>query len=368
MDYDPERLLQIVHNLLSNAIKFTPSGGKVLMTATVAGNTVVITVTDTGIGIPEDDLPYVFDRFFQAKLQESMPGDPIRRSAMRTGGSGIGLSLTRELVQAMGGEISVASPVPGENSGTIFTVKLPVSNNAVMSTGESDVHHPSDTHVSNYKSQSNPESDFSVLLIEDNPDVMEYLASCLGARYRLDYAFNGRAGIEKALEITPDLIVSDVMMPEKDGFEVCDFLKHDERTSHIPVVLLTAKVSMEARITGLRRGADAYLAKPFHEEELLVWVEQLINRQRMLQARYANLTIAAQPDEPKAPSENFEMEDAFVIKFKTILDANYTDPELTVEIVAAKMGMSRTQLYRKLNSLTGQSINVHLNTLRLEKA
>jgi YesN/AraC family two-component response regulator len=197
---------------------------------------------------------------------------------------------------------------------------------------------------------------------------MEYLASCLGARYRLEYAFNGRSGIEKALEITPDLIVSDVMMPEKDGFEVCDFLKNDERTSHIPIVLLTAKVSMEARIAGLKRGADAYLSKPFHEEELIVWVEQLINRQRMLQARYANLSITTQPDEPKVPSENFEMEDAFVIKFKAILDANYTDPELSVEAVASKMGMSRTQLYRKLNSLTGQTINNHLTTLRLEKA
>jgi signal transduction histidine kinase len=160
MDYDPERLLQIVHNLLSNAIKFTPSGGKVNMLAMVAEKALVITVTDTGIGIPADDLPYIFDRFFQAKLQESMPGDSSRRLAMRTGGSGIGLSLTRELVQAMGGEISAANPAPGENSGTVFTVKLPVSNHAVMSGGESYALPSPDTPGSNHKSHSNPESDF----------------------------------------------------------------------------------------------------------------------------------------------------------------------------------------------------------------
>lgn len=368
MDYDPERLLQIVHNLLSNAIKFTPSGGKVTMTASLEGKKLTITVADTGIGIPADDLPYIFDRFFQVKMQESPTDDPSRRSALRAGGTGIGLSLTKELVQAMSGEISVVSPVPGNDSGTAFTVILPVTNKSVMIESGSDRITSSDSTRNSYLPKTHESTAPVVLLIEDNPDVMEYLASCLGRQYRLEYAFNGQAGIEKALEFIPDLIVSDVMMPEKDGFEVCDFLKYDERTSHIPVILLTAKVSIEARIAGLKRGADTYLAKPFHEEELLVWIEQLINRQRMLQARYANLSVINTAEAETPPPENLAQEDAFVIKFRTILETNYSDPDLAVEDIASKIGMSRTQLYRKLGSLTGKTITEHLNALRLEKA
>jgi len=367
MDYDPDRLLQIVYNLLSNAIKFTPSGGVVTMMVSTDGKTLTINVTDTGIGVPADDLPYIFDRFFQVKMQESLSDNTLRRSSLCSGGTGIGLSLTRELVQAMGGEISVVSPVTGSDSGTAFTVKLPVTNKAMMSDMGFYGILSSDTPKHSIKPKNISESAFRVLLIEDNPDVMEYLASFLGDHYHLEYAFNGEAGIEKALEIIPDLIISDVMMPEKDGFEVCDFLKNDIRTSHIPILLLTARVSMEARIAGLKRGADAYLAKPFNEEELLVWIEQLIRRQRMLHARYTNLSINAPAETPEVPSESFAMEDAFVTKFKTILDTNYPDPELSVDIIASKMGMSRTQLYLKISSLTGQSINAHLIKLRLEK-
>jgi signal transduction histidine kinase/CheY-like chemotaxis protein/ligand-binding sensor domain-containing protein len=367
MDYDPERLLQIIHNLLSNAIKFTPSGGKVNVMAIMAEKKLTITVSDTGIGIPAAELPYIFDRFFQVKMQESNAGELSGRSAMGSGGTGIGLALTKELIQAMGGGVSVASPAPGHVSGTVFTVKLPVTNEASLidhTTYDSPANNSStDTN----KMPGNAESGTSILLIEDNPDVMEYLASCLGT-FRLEFAFNGRAGIEKALEIIPDLIISDVMMPEKDGFEVCDFLKNDERTSHIPIVLLTAKVTMEARIAGLKRGADAYLSKPFHEEELLVWVEQLIARKRMLHARYANLSVNVPAESAPDLSENLVLEDAFVVKFKSILDENYQDSDISAESIAMKMGMSRAQLYRKLSSLTGRSVTEHLNTVRLEKA
>jgi YesN/AraC family two-component response regulator len=158
------------------------------------------------------------------------------------------------------------------------------------------------------------------------------------------------------------------MMPEKDGFEVCDFLKNDERTSHIPIVLLTAKATVEDRIAGLKRGADTYLAKPFHEEELLVWVEQLINRKKLLQARYANLQITPSAESIAVQNDSLAMEDAFVVKFKKVLEENYSESEMSVETLSAKMGMSRAQLYRKLSSLTGRSVNEHLNALRLEKA
>jgi len=365
MDYDPERLLQIIYNLLSNAIKFTPSGGKVIISVSQSGKELAFSVTDSGIGIPAESLPFVFDRFYQANNQDY---DQQRARISAAGGTGIGLSLTKELIQAMGGTISVLSPLPGNKPGTSFTVKLPVTNNAKMIESPTFDKPEAAKLTINQIKQGKEDFENTVLLIEDNPDVSEYLALCLGTKYRLEFAFNGRSGIEKALETIPDLIISDVMMPEKDGFEVCDFLKNDERTSHIPIVLLTAKATVEARIAGLKRGADTYLAKPFHEEELLVWVEQLINRKKLLQARYANLLVKAPQPELSIPAEALVLEDAFMAKFKKMLDENYTEPDISVEDMAAKMGMSRAQLYRKLSSLTGRSVNEHLNALRLEKA
>jgi signal transduction histidine kinase/DNA-binding response OmpR family regulator len=365
MDYDPERMLQIIHNLLSNAIKYTPSGGKVIIGVSQVGKELTVSVRDSGIGIPAEALPYVFDRFYPASKQDD---NPERSRISAAGGTGIGLSLTRELVQAMGGTIAVESPLPGNQAGTAFTVKLPVTNNAPIKEG-TEFNEPETARISvSHDRKGKPDFENTVLLIEDNPDVSEYLALCLGNKYHLEFAFNGRAGIEKALETIPDLIVSDVMMPEKDGFEVCDFIKNDERTSHIPVILLTAKATVEARIAGLRHGADAYLAKPFHEEELLVWVEQLIARQRLLQIRYKNLQVKLPETDPLLPAETLVLEDAFVVKFKKVLEDNYADPEMSVEILSVKMGMSRAQLYRKLQSLTGRSVNEHLNAIRLEKA
>jgi len=377
MDYDPERLLQIVYNLLSNAIKFTPSGGKVVLRATVDDGrltdpvyrppstvhrlpSTVITVSDTGAGIPPSNLPHVFDRFYQAENLEKA----------KAGGTGIGLSLTRELIQAMGGEISVESEL---GKGTSFTVRLPITRKAeyLNIRGFEDLNSPPlESSNPQILGSSNPQ----ILLIEDNPDVVEYLSACLsspfeGGRegaYRLDYAYNGRAGIEKALEIVPDLIISDVMMPEKDGFEVVETLKNDERTSHIPIVLLTAKATVEDRIAGLRRGADAYLAKPFREEELLVWVAQLIARRRQLQARYARLSAPDTAPEPAATE--LALEDSFMQKFRAVLEANFSNTEFSVDALCRELAMSRTQVHRKLAALTNRSTTEHINAFRLEKA
>lgn len=378
MDYDPERLLQIVHNLLSNAIKFTPGGGSVVLhvaTLEAPGTAPMlkIAVADTGQGIAMEALPFLFDRFFQAKNQQHA----------KAGGTGIGLSLTHELVKVMGGEISVESPVPGSSKGTLFTVTLPMLNKARLSERTVPAGAGVGAALRQVDTAPHPDTVPLVLLIEDNPDVVTYLSACLKDKYRLDFAYNGREGIEKALQIVPDLIITDVMMPEKDGFEVCDFLKNDERTSHIPLVMLTAKVTVEDRLAGLRRGADAYLAKPFREAELLVWVEQLIARRKMLQARYAHLALSGMAaakaaevgnrqgressQEPLSPAE-LVLEDTFIQKFRDVLEANYTAPEFSVELICQKMAMSRAQLYRKLSALTGRSVTEHLNDIRLEKA
>jgi signal transduction histidine kinase/CheY-like chemotaxis protein/ligand-binding sensor domain-containing protein len=365
MDYDPERLLQIVYNLLSNAIKFTPSGGKVVLKIDLAPNgleqnkaALRITVSDTGAGIPEEDKPYLFDRFFQARNQEFA----------KSGGSGIGLSLTKELVKAMGGSISVESK---QGAGATFIVLLPVSQNArpgqwqdegvdesQLSTIASGIERP-------LPGKHAPDSDLpALLIIEDNPDVVEYLGACLESVYQLEYAYNGRAGIEKALEMIPDIIISDVMMPEKDGFEVCEALKHDERTSHIPIILLTAKATVDDRIAGLRRGADAYIAKPFHRKELLATLSGLIELRKKLQQRYASAQVAL----PPASDAGVEMEDAFLSRIREAVEERLGDSALSGEDICRKLGMSYPVVYRKLSALTGRSLGVYIRLIRLQKA
>lgn len=363
MDYDPERLLQIVHNLLSNAIKFTPEGGRVVLHIARAPDLsgfqnqeglLVIRVTDTGAGIPPEDMPHIFDRYFQANNLEKA----------KAGGTGIGLALTKELMGLLGGKISVESTV---NKGSTFTILLPITQRAPLEDKEAALSSP----VLPAREPAVPTpapiaGRPAVLIMEDNPDVVDYLSACLTPHYAMDFAYNGRAGIEKAIETVPDLIISDVMMPEKDGFEVCETLKNDERTSHIPIVLLTAKAGVENRIAGLRRGADAYLAKPFQEEELLVWVEQLIARRRLLQARYIRLSAPDTAAEPIAAE--LALEDSFMKKLQAVLQAHYSDTEFSVDALCRQMAMSRTQIHRKLSALTNRSTTEHINAYRLEKS
>jgi len=353
MDYDPERLLQIVHNLLSNAVKFTPSGGKVVLRADVKDQWLHISVADSGAGIPPEELPHLFERFFQAKNQEHA----------KAGGTGIGLSLTRELVRAMGGEISVESTV---GAGSTFFVKLPITNNSVFE--ERPVEISKIPTASRRPAAMSPAADpdrWDILVIEDNPDVVEYLDACLKDAYNLDFAYNGQAGIEKALESVPDLIVSDVMMPFKDGFEVVEDLKNDERTSHIPIILLTAKADVQSRLAGLRKGADAYLSKPFHQEELLVTVENLLETRRKLQLKYQQNMLAPTPTEATPASDT---EDVFLQKVRAIVEANYQQEDFGLPQLCQKIGMSRSQLFRKMKALTDIAPSDLIRTHRLNKA
>jgi len=367
MDYDRERFLQIIHNLLSNAIKFTPSGGKVVLRADLKDQWLHLSVADSGAGIPPEELPHLFERFFQAKNQEYA----------KAGGAGIGLSLTRELVKVMGGEISVESTV---GVGSTFFVKLPVTNNSVLEekttpiaglTGRlPDNRMPNSEEVTpGYSAAAQ-----TVLLIEDNPDVVEYLSTCLKGQFHLDFAYNGKAGIEKALENVPDLIVSDVMMPFKDGFEVVETLKNDERTSHIPIVLLTAKADVESRIKGLRRGADAYLSKPFHQEELLATLENLLEQRRKLQEKFLSqqFAVGRQHEATDTPLPTIDLrtadltiEDAFLQKFRAVVEANLSDPDFEMPQLERGLGMSRSQIFRKMKALTGKSPSLFIRSIRL---
>jgi signal transduction histidine kinase/DNA-binding response OmpR family regulator/streptogramin lyase len=363
MDYDPERLLHIVYNLLSNAIKFTPAGGEVVLRADLTNfqnlSNLRLTVSDTGMGISEEDLPYVFDRFFQTKNSERF----------QTGGTGIGLALTKELVKLLGGDITVESRL---GQGAVFTVLLPITHQAALAeerigeqqAGASQVHFPANASAP-------PAADLpQLLLIEDNPDIVAYLADLLGVEYHLHFAFNGRQGIEKALETVPDLILSDVMMPEKDGLEVCDALKNDERSSHIPIVLLTAKADVESRLAGLRRGADAYLSKPFHQEELSMTLFNLLEQRRKWQERFGGMTQAAPADAATAPQaldQDERVEFAFLEKIGTQVEQHLDDPEFNGPRLAKAMLLSEVQLYRKIKALTGKSTAIYIRSIRLQK-
>ncbi len=377
MDYDPERLLQIMHNLLSNAVKFTPAGGQVILRieqsekAIDSESWLQISVADTGIGIAPEDLPLVFDRFFQTQNQQQA----------KSGGTGIGLSLTKELVRAMGGDISVESTL---GAGTTFRVALPIANKADKTAepyGQSDT--PAENRSESFAPATGlvpPATGSHLLIIEDNPDVVDYLAACLGRHYHLDFAYDGQAGIEKAIATIPDLIISDVMMPEKDGFEVLETLKLEECSSHIPIILLTAKATVTDRIAGLRRGADAYLAKPFVEEELLVVVANLLESRRKLQEKFRSVDFGLQMTENdisaetvaepeiQEPKSTFDLENVFLKKTIALIDEHIEDAEFGNAELSRKILMSESQLHRKIKALTDQSLSVFIRSVRLRRS
>jgi YesN/AraC family two-component response regulator len=208
-------------------------------------------------------------------------------------------------------------------------------------------------------------STLKLLLVEDNPDVIRYLKSLLDEDYNVETATTGLDGYNKAMETVPDLIISDVMMPEMDGFTLCRKLKADLRTSHIPVILLTARSDFESRIEGLRTGADAYLSKPFNKRELFVRINVLIGSRKALQARYAQIH-----DQNIAPGSNgkYHREDAFMDKVRNILETHLSDEEFGIAQLCEALGMSRSQLYRKFSALTDSTVNRFIIALRLEKA
>jgi len=272
----------------------------------------------------------------------------------------------------MEGDIEVSSTL-GE--GTEFVVSLPVRNTqaaGLQEEGLDSIREKLSLFLTEDKTkESLTASSFSgadeeaplVLVVEDNVDVARYLLASLESNYRVELAYNGQEGIDKALEIVPDIIISDVMMPEKDGFELCDFLKNEEKTSHIPIVLLTAKADIASKIAGLKRGADVYLPKPFNQEELLAHLENLIRQRKKLQERYQG----ALP-KPVSGDVAVEMEDAFLQKIKGLVEENLIKSDFDIAKLARLAGMSRVQLFRKVKALTDKSPSVFVRSIRLQNA
>ncbi len=355
MDLDVEKLEQVTGNLLGNALKFTPEGGTVVLhcerveacSRSLSGvpdheQCLLIRVSDTGPGISAEYVGRVFDRFFQ--------GDPVNQNG---DGFGIGLSIVREYVHLMEGKVEVSGT---PEAGTVFSIYLPVRQQVpVQEAGdEPTVEFPEKEKAEN---QQKP----LLLIIEDNSDVVRYLQLLLRNDYRLLVAVDGQQGIRQALERVPDIIISDVMMPGKDGFEVCQALKNDFRTNHIPIILLTARADMASRISGLQYGADAYLAKPFNREELFAELMKLIRLRKVLQQKYSRQHQAS-----PAPAKG--LNERFLADVNRLLERHYGDEGFGIRQLCEKLGISRTQLHRKLTALTGRSASHFIRDFRLRKA
>jgi len=362
MDFDAEKLRQVLANLLSNAIKFTPAGGEIYLQLDRIGGSggelVSIRVKDTGIGIPEDRLDKIFEQFYQ------VDGSHTRRGE----GTGIGLTLSAELVRMMGGTLSVASQL---GTGSTFTLQLPVTRLAPMPGDAGDGPEPGwlgAPGLSPEPGLSKPSAVRDgelpmIQLVEDNPDVIHFLVTCLEDHFNLRITMDGQEGLEAALAEIPDLIVSDVMMPVKDGLTLVQEIKEDVRTSHVPVILLTAKADLASRLEGIRYGADAYLAKPFHPEELRVQIDQLLTQRRKLQDRYRLLT-----EDTSRPNDQPTPEDLFLARLSAAVEQYLDDDTLDANQLSVVMGMSRSQLHRKLKALTGRSTMETVRDIRLARA
>ena len=330
-----------------------------------ATNYLSLIVKDTGVGISGQELPKIFDRFYRVNDKEN-----------KAGGTGIGLALTKELIQLLEGDIQVESEL---GKGSVFKVLLPIYQNVPLGEVAANISLKEDPIIptpslamvgqTSRKSTYNGVDQANLLIIEDNSDVVEYLVSCLEDHYNLDFAYNGKVGVEKALETIPDLIISDVMMPEKDGFEVCEELKNDERSSHIPIVLLTAKADVESRIAGISRGADAYLKKPFYQRELLAVLQNLFEIRKKLQARYTSfITQGPTTEEVPIAEKELTIEDAFLQTIRDLVEKDLSSAEFGMPQLCRGIGMSRSQIYKKVKALTGRSPSQFIRSIRLYHA
>lgn len=357
LDFDADKLLQIVSNLLSNALKFTQNNGTVILSTenSINQHSFSILVKDNGRGISPEYLPQIFDRFYRVE-------NPLLQSQS---GSGLGLALTRELIKLMNGTINVESKL---GSGTCFTITLPVTNNAPLKEKISD------SEIIDYSENTNHEyssihihhTDNSpvLLIVEDNNDLTEYLYETLAADYQIKIASNGKSGLELAVEIIPDIIISDVMMPVMDGISMLEQLKKDIRTSHIPVIMLTAKADITSKLTGLAKGADEYLPKPFHEKELRIRLKNLIEMRQRLQEHFASMT----PADSHLREKSLIIENEFIRKVRSHMEDNIANEEFDIQNLCHEIAMSRAQLYRKFKALTGKSVFEYLRILRLHRA
>lgn len=354
---DPDKLEKIVYNLLSNAFKFTPHDGSVVIRAFISDNRRLhIVITDNGIGIDRSLHDKVFSRFFQAD-------GTITRSYE---GSGIGLALTKELVDLLQGRIQLDSDT---GAGCTFSVDLPLldgPSNGLVKAKESETrYYPEGEH-----DRPSPDVVFDenpalpiLLMVEDNAELREYVRVRLALKYNVLLAQNGEQGLTIARQRIPDLIISDIMMPLMDGVTLTKCLRDDERTSHIPIILLTARSDGETKIKGFETGAEQYLVKPFEMNELTARIQSLLSQQERLRKKYSS-QVSLEPSNVVINNRDAQ----FLEKVINVVEANMSNESFTVEQLQTEIGMSRMQLHRKLKALTNQSASDFIRTTKLKRA
>ncbi len=353
--FDRDKLEKIVVNLLSNAIKFTNPEGKVTLSIDskdVDDQEIIgLSIMDTGVGIPADELDKVFERFYQSTYQVDGMAS-----------SGIGLALTKELVTFHGGKIKVTSE---QGKGTTFYVEIPYkkASSLEQTEAEPDRLMPNLSAALDSTPLAIDKTVPIILIVEDNEDVRTYIKDQLVGDYQLLEAENGKIGLDKALSTIPDLIVSDIMMPELDGLELTKRLKKDEKTSHIPVIMLTAKAELRDKLEGLETGADDYLVKPFDAEELRIRAHNLIEQRQKLRERFTKESLFF-PKETAITS----VDEKYLRRLMEVIELNMDNEAFSIEDFGRQVGMSRSQLHRKIKALTDKSPSIFLRTARLHRA
>jgi len=369
--FDRDKLEKILTNLVSNAFKFTSPEGSIKITLKYIidkekGKPAFseFSIIDSGHGIPLDQIEKIFDRFYQADSSESNEYE----------GTGIGLALTKELVDLYRGEINVESEI---GKGSTFTVKLPVAKvlfkeDEIVTDSSGKQPAPIETTIAKAEPEKSElaEADTGVkedapmiLIVEDNSDLRKYISQNLQSEFQILKAVNGREGMNRAFESIPDLVITDLMMPEMDGIEMCERIKNDGRTSHIPVIMLTAKADRDSKLEGLKTGADDYIIKPFDAEELRVRIQNLIEQRKRQRAAFMEEFHITSPDQ----NPEFQ-EDKLLNRILGILKENIANSEYNVENMGVELHMSRAQVFRKIGALTGSSPGDLLRVMRMKKA
>ena len=365
--FDPDKMEKVFYNLVSNAFKFTSVEGEIKVSIKIMEPSLVeIRIKDSGIGIPADRLSQIFNRFYQVDSSNTREHE----------GTGIGLALTKELVELHKGKIIVNSK---EDEGTEFIITLPLGNlkienettselllnnftqdNFLNGVGISEPELISTNDIQS--SQPKPQQEI-VLIVEDNSDVRSYIREQLETDYQVIECCNGEEGITKAQNAIPDIIITDVMMPKMDGYQFSTKIRSSEKTSHIPIIMLTAKAGLDDRINGLETGVDDYLTKPFSAKELRVRVKNLIHLRKQLRKRFSTSTII-KPTHVTSVSVDQE----FLQKVLKTIEINFEDEQFGVEKLADHVNMSVSQLSRKLNALVDQPPGQLIRSLRLQRA
>jgi len=359
--FDPEKIGIVLNNLLSNAFKYVSEEGHIAVKVKREEEKVSIQVCDNGQGIPESDLKRIFDRFYQVESN-------LNRSR---GGSGIGLALSKRIVELHQGVLAVRST---RNVETVFTIELLLGKEQYEE-NQLEVISEVQEHMGEFvqpavdvpapKRQVKKEKGERdvILIVEDQEDINNYISDMLGEDYDVIQKFDGIEGYANAMQSIPDIIISDVMMPGMDGFELCEKIKKEERTAHIPIILLTAKTADQFKIKGLTTGADAYLTKPFNPEELKTRVYSLLKNRKMLKESFSK-KVKLEPTDIEISS----YEEDFLNKAVQIVEKQMHEADFNTEVLASSLNMSSSTLYRKLKQLTGMSTSIFIRTIRLKRA